>query len=892
MNEYAYKISVVMAVYNVEPFLREAIDSVIRQDIGFENIQLILVDDGSPDGSGAICDEYASKYPQNVTVIHKENGGVSSARNAGLALAKGELVNFLDADDKLSVDAASAVYRFYQNHAEQADVFCIPMLFFGASRGAHVLNDKFNKGSRIIDLNKEWQTALLSASSSFIRYEALSPYLFDSRLAYAEDAQLLQKILIKKCALGVVSNTKYLYRRRVQGWASAVQSSQSNKAWYIPYMKYFQEETISWCKAYMNYVPKFVQYTLMYHLQWRITQPSIPANVLSAIERQEHMDSLKQVLQSIDDDVIMCQKNLFREHKLFIFQLKYGDSLIIDRRNHDIGVCVQNRVYFKGSESPLKMNFLHLDAKSCEIEGTLSYFDQLLPQVTIYAVLDGQYYEATSFKSEKPVLSLDTEVQQQIGFRIRIPLDETFCSGAITLHCRSHEVDICLTNLRFGDFFPITCRYKSNYYIKDGWIAKISSNRLFLERENSGTERHCFYNLCHEMWKRNGVGDRHAVLMRLGLRALRPFKKKKLWLISDRIEKAGDNGEAFFRYMRKNHPEVTCCFVIKKGSPDYQRMRQFGPVVDRDSRLQKLLLLLSDCVISSGGETEIYNPFIRYIEPYRNIVTDVRFVFLQHGVTKDDISDWMRRSNKNLTGFVTTAFPEYNSILNGNYDYTTDVVWLTGFPRFDLLHSDCQKWVTIMPTWRKQLVGAVDTKTGIRPLAPNAENSEYVAFYNGLLNHPRLLEAAQKMGYRVHFMPHPAFQHHLDLFACPPEVTPFGVDASYGEVFAKSDLLVTDYSSTVFDFAYLRKPILYCQFDEEEFFSGTHSYTKGYFDYERDGFGEVEYTLEGTVDRIIEYMENGCQLKDKYRQRIDDFFAFNDRNNCQRVYEKIIGIDI
>lgn len=892
MDEYAYKISVIMAVYNVEPFLREAIDSVIGQDIGFENIQLILVDDGSPDGSGAICDEYAGKYPENVTVIHKENGGVSSARNAGLALAKGELVNFLDADDKLSANTVRLVFDFYLQHKEDADVFCIPMIFFDGSKGAHILNGKFSKGSRIIDLDKEWETALLSASSSFIRHDALSPYLFDTRLAYAEDAQLLQKILVKKSALGVVSNAKYLYRRRAQGWASAVQSSQSNKSWYIPYMKFFQEETISWCKAYMNYVPKFVQYTLMYHLQWRIMQPSIPASVLSAIERQEHMDSLKQVLQSIDDDVIMCQKNIFREHKLFIFQLKYGNSLKIVKRNHDIGVRIQNRVCFKGSESPLKMTFLHLDSESCEIEGTLSFFDRLLPQITIYAVVDGQYHEAISSTSKNPVLSLDSEVQQQIDFRIRIPLSETFCAGAITFHCRSHNVDICLTNLRFGEFFPISHRYRNNYYVKNGWIVKISNNRLFLERENSGAERRCFYNLCREMWKRNKVGDRNAVLMRLGLRVLRPLKKKKLWLISDRIEKAGDNGEAFFRYMRQNHPEITCCFIIKKESPDYRRMRQFGLVVDRDSHLHKLLLLLSDCVISSGGETEIYNPFIRYIEPYRNIVTDVRFIFLQHGVTKDDISGWMCRSKKNLTGFVTTALPEYNSILNENYDYSTDVVWLTGFPRFDLLHSDCQKWITIMPTWRKQLFGGIDAKTGIRPLAPNTDNSKYVAFYNDLLNHPRLLEAAHKLGYHVHFMPHPAFQHHLDLFVCSPDVTLLGVDASYGEVFAKSDLLVTDYSSTVFDFAYLRKAVLYTQFDQDEFFSGAHSYSKGYFDYERDGFGEVEYTLEDTVDRIIEYMENGCQLKEKYRQRIDNFFAFNDKNNCQRVYEKIIGIDI
>ena len=95
----------------------------------------------------------------------------------------------------------------------------------------------------------------------------------------------------------------------------------------------------------------------------------------------------------------------------------------------------------------------------------------------------------------------------------------------------------------------------------------------------------------------------------------------------------------------------------------------------------------------------------------------------------------------------------------------------------------------------------------------------------------------------------------------------------------------------MFDFAYLRKPVIYTQFDQEEFFAGEHVYTKGYFDYERDGFGEVECDLDATVDRIIEYMENGCELKDKYRQRIDNFYAFNDRNNCERVYQKIMELN-
>ncbi|MBR6046024.1 MAG: glycosyltransferase [Ruminococcus sp.] len=95
-------VSIVIPVYNVEKYLRECVDSVLRQT--YSDLEIILVDDGSPDGSGAICDEYAEK-DSRVTVIHKENGGLSDARNAGMAAAHGEYIYFLDSDDYIVDDA-------------------------------------------------------------------------------------------------------------------------------------------------------------------------------------------------------------------------------------------------------------------------------------------------------------------------------------------------------------------------------------------------------------------------------------------------------------------------------------------------------------------------------------------------------------------------------------------------------------------------------------------------------------------------------------------------------------------------------------------------------------------------------------------------------------------
>lgn len=100
-------ISVIVPVYRVEEYLPQCIESVLAQT--YQNLEIILVDDGSPDGSGAICDAYAAR-DSRIRVLHKENGGVSSARNAGLAAVTGELIAFVDGDDFVAPDIYERMY--------------------------------------------------------------------------------------------------------------------------------------------------------------------------------------------------------------------------------------------------------------------------------------------------------------------------------------------------------------------------------------------------------------------------------------------------------------------------------------------------------------------------------------------------------------------------------------------------------------------------------------------------------------------------------------------------------------------------------------------------------------------------------------------------------------
>ena len=91
-------ISVIIPIYNVKSYIKECLDSLINQDINKDLYEIICIDDGSTDGSGKILDEFSVDYP-NIRVVHKANGGVSSARNEGIKIAKGEYIWFVDGDD-------------------------------------------------------------------------------------------------------------------------------------------------------------------------------------------------------------------------------------------------------------------------------------------------------------------------------------------------------------------------------------------------------------------------------------------------------------------------------------------------------------------------------------------------------------------------------------------------------------------------------------------------------------------------------------------------------------------------------------------------------------------------------------------------------------------------
>ncbi len=886
-REYRFKFSIVIAVYNVEAFLAEAIESLIEQSIGFkENVQVILVNDGSSDNSGMVCDEYQKKYPENIIVVHKENGGVSSARNEGLRYIEGRYVNFMDGDDKLSSNTLALIDKYFQEWTD-IKLLAIPLVFFDGKRGKHVLNDKFNKGTRIINLLREYQYPLLSLSSAFITYEIAKTIHFDERLVTAEDAKVIQGILLTTLQYGVVSGATYWYRRRTTGVSSAIQNSTHTREWYVNYIEYFAKWCIDESKRRMGCVPKFIQYTVMYDLQWRYQLEELPLQVLTEKEIQEYLSSLRWLIQNIDDEIILSQKHIFIEHKLFILKQKYGHIPKKFIRNNDIIYFYQDRAVYQLSKNAVKIDFIRVENNNLIIEGS-SVFCEIedTPQINWYLKANDDLILCETMKSQPMTKSLGDTIAYRSRFKATLKLTNSLYN--IKILCKINGMFAEKKRFQFGKFSPLQGNMWNSYFTAGDYIISYKYNTLVANRYTIKLHIHKELSYLKGLIKKNTPASKKAAILRTLYRVRKRIPHKQVWLISDRVNKADDNGEALFRYM-KEHPDkhIKCYFAISPQSPDFQRLKTYGTVIAFGGWLYKWLYICGAHIISSQAEDYVFRPIQNGTSFYADIVYKSRFVFLQHGVTQNDLSRWLNRENKNIALLATTTNAEYASILKGNYLYDESVVKLTGFARYDRLSHNEMRKITFMPSWRSYLVSTITANSNAPQPLNNFEESAYYKVYSELWNNGILINKAKELGYTLQLMIHPNMVNTLPYFSLDPYIKVLPFNESYNKIFAESDLLVTDYSSVSFDFAYLRKPVLYFQFDKEEIYSGNHTFQKGYFDYEKNGFGEVEYTLDGIIQKILEYMEQGCQVKDSYLERINRTFPFADQNNCKRICEEI-----
>ncbi|MBR3785329.1 MAG: CDP-glycerol glycerophosphotransferase family protein [Firmicutes bacterium] len=470
-----------------------------------------------------------------------------------------------------------------------------------------------------------------------------------------------------------------------------------------------------------------------------------------------------------------------------------------------------------------------------------------------------------------------------MGFRLQLPLKAGRNYSFWLLHDEEKNRRLVPS---FGKFAKLTQKSESCYYAKGSYLIRRSGSTLEISKNRKKSRIKAEWRLLRELLK---AKEYQLAVIRLAAWVMRKLKKEEQWIICDRSYLAGDNGEALFRYICKEKPAgVKAYFMLDPKSRDFDRMKAVGPVLKKDSFYYKCRFLCADKIISSHADPWVTDAFMEKQDYMRNMY-DFSFVFLQHGIGMNDMSVWLHKHNKNISLLVTSAKPEYDSFFTYPYEYGKDVVRLTGLPRYDNLSDEAEKRIVFLPTWRKNLAGPVVKGSSEHIYTESFKDSAYCKFYNALINDEVLLQVMKENGYHGEFYVHPSFDAQQKDFQGNDIIKVIGETARYNEVFRKNALLITDYSSVAFDFAYMKKPVIYAQFDKDSFF-GNHLFTEGYFQFPAHGFGPVCENYDETVAAIISSIQNDCRMPEQYKQRVDDFFMYTDGNNCKRVLHEIMNM--
>ena len=381
----------------------------------------------------------------------------------------------------------------------------------------------------------------------------------------------------------------------------------------------------------------------------------------------------------------------------------------------------------------------------------------------------------------------------------------------------------------------------------------------------------------------------HILLFLLALFPAWIYKRmrKNLWLICENKNEARDNGYWLFRYICENRPNCDAVYAISPKSKDYAKVASLGKTVSYGSFRHWIYYLAAKVNISSQKGGKPNAAVCYFLEVYG--IRKNRRVFLQHGVIKDDLP-FVHYENAKFSMFVTSAEREYEYVRDF-FNYPPGHVKLLGLCRFDHLHHARvnEKQILAMPTWRSWISPPSNAKSEFEDIQA-IRASEYYQGWDAFLKDPRLAQILEQNGIQLIFYQHREMQKFKDLFQSDSKYITIADESDYEvqQLLMESAYLITDYSSIAMDFAYMGKPLCYYQFDYEKFRS--RHYAKGYFSYEKDGFGPVCYTEESLMREMAKAFGEKRAEDGVYPKRRDEFFTLRDTHNCERNYEAILEL--
>ncbi|MCI9888684.1 CDP-glycerol glycerophosphotransferase family protein [Micrococcales bacterium 31B] len=912
--------TVILAVYNVEKYIRATLKSLENQTYPFKLLDVIVVDDGSTDSSYRIVREWAARHP-NVRHLTQENAGPGAARAKALPMARGTWITVVDPDDILHPKYFAQVESFLQRDADRHAVMLTTRVVLlqdetGELTETHPLDPKYQHGDRLSRLADEPNNIQLGATA-FLLNDVIREHelTYDHRIKPTfEDGHLLGRYLavFDDPIVGVVATARYLYRKRGDS-SSLVQQSWHHRERYVDMLQYGFLDLLLHARRRYGHVPRWVQNMVLYDIMWYFKEDAAQLSRTGWLDdetREVFLELLVKIFTLIDVAAI-------REFSLHGVRWATREAIIAYFTTERIIPST----FFRWRDKPETGN-ISLTILQSSLGGEFTFLvDGRAVEPLHQKVISHQYFGQEMLLEAEYQLPPGTSL---VVLNRGIPMrQERIVGGKWNAPKPTADAPRLGRNPRqkpkpfaeqiaqkvpsrvakgLGAPFALAIRQGSaaERTVQRQLIqrARRVRNRLTVRSLTTGAPLHkAFAEDARMLLGRNRESvdtalrkSADSVLMASAKARTAKERYEDAWVIMDRPHAAGDNGEHLYRYVAEHRPDVNAYFLLNQDASDWDRLAADGfRLVAYGSDEAVRLCVNAKYKVSSDATADVMYPIDR-----GRFGTHGKFIFLQHGVTKDDISKWI--GPKAIDLIITVTRAEYDSIAGDRtpYKFSSKEVALTGFPRFDKIWLETHRrdrrpdTILIVPTWRQSLRD--DMVKAISPEAKAAVflESDYGRNWIALATNAELREFASQHGLKITYVLHPslAFMKEFEAVASVLELTTFG-EIDFPELLGRTSVLVTDYSSVAFDAAFGGVPVAYFQFDGGDIFNGAHTTRKGYFDYERDGFGPISTDLVDMVRNVQELAAGSFSDAALYCERVQETFPYRDANNCARVVTAI-----
>ncbi|GEN89740.1 CDP-glycerol glycerophosphotransferase family protein [Oceanobacillus sojae] len=358
------------------------------------------------------------------------------------------------------------------------------------------------------------------------------------------------------------------------------------------------------------------------------------------------------------------------------------------------------------------------------------------------------------------------------------------------------------------------------------------------------------------------------------------YAKRNIWLAFEKLAiSAHDSGYYFFDYVYKNQKHDEFYYIIQKNSPEIKNLSdKKDKIIYFMSFKYFVYMFASKLLISSDTKRNSYNLKLKKSKLAKTL-TNKKLVYLQHGVNGlKRVPDFHK--NRDVFDLVIAPSEFEKQMIVNDWGYDESEVAATGLARWDGLVDRTEeipyKQIFLMPTWRTWMDGMEKDKF---------KESEYFKKYNEFLSSEKLHALLEEHNVKIKFFLHPKFRDYIDLFdSKSSNIEKFGfLEVPMDEMIMKSSLMISDYSSVIWEMFYLKKPCVFFHFDKDKYLE----YEGAYMDFDTDLFGDVAYETSDLISIVENYIQNGFEEKNEYAEMRNEYFTFMDNHNSERIYKVI-----